>query len=114
MENLGIIIADEEHDHSYKQTDKNPKYNARDAAIMRAKLNNAVVVLGSATPSMESYYNYKAGKYSLLELPHRALKTKQPKVEIVNMLDELRNPSKYKKIRNSRAASALFKADCIY
>lgn len=97
LENLGIIIADEEHDHSYKQTDKNPKYNARDAAIMRAKLNNAVVVLGSATPSMESYYNYKAGKYSLLELPHRALKTKQPKVEIVNMLDELRNPSKYKK-----------------
>lgn len=97
LDNLGIIIVDEEHDHSYKQTDKNPKYNARDSAIVRAKLNNAVVVLGSATPSMESYYNYKAGKYSLLELPHRALKTKQPKVEIVNMLDELRNPSKYKK-----------------
>ncbi len=97
LENLGVIIVDEEHDHSYKQTDKNPKYNARDSAIVRAKLNNAVVVLGSATPSMESYYNYKAGKYSLLELPHRALKTKQPKVEIVNMLDELRNPSKYRK-----------------
>lgn len=97
LSGLGITIVDEEHDHSYKQTEKNPKYNARDSAIMRAKLNNAVVVLGSATPSMESFYNYKAGKYSLIELPHRALKTRQPKVEIVNMLDELRNPSKYKK-----------------
>ncbi len=97
LNDLGIIIVDEEHDHSYKQTEKNPKYNARDSAIMRAKLNNAVVVLGSATPSMESFYNYRAGKYSLIELPHRALKTRQPKVEIVNMLDELRNPSKYKK-----------------
>lgn len=95
--NLGIIIVDEEHDHSYKQTEKNPKYNARDSAIIRAKLNNAAVILGSATPSLESYYNYKAGKYSLLELPHRALKTKQPKVEIVNMLDELKHPTKYKK-----------------
>jgi primosomal protein N' (replication factor Y) len=97
LKNLGIIIVDEEHDHSYKQTDKNPKYHARDSAIVRAKINKAVVVLGSATPSMESFYNYKAGKYTMLELPHRALKTKQPKVEIVNMLDELRNPSKYKK-----------------
>ena len=97
LNDLGIIIVDEEHDHSYKQTEKNPKYNARDSAIVRAKLNNAVVVLGSATPSMESFYNYKAGKYCLVELPHRALKTMQPKVEIVNMLDELRNPSKYKK-----------------
>lgn len=94
---LGIIIVDEEHDHSYKQTEKNPKYNARDAAIVRAKLNSAVVVMGSATPSLESFYNYKSGKYHLLELPHRALKTKQPMVEIVNMLDELKQPSKYKK-----------------
>ncbi len=97
LDNIGIIIADEEHDHSYKQTEKNPKYNARDSAIVRARLNNAVVVLGSATPSLESYYNYKAGKYKLLELTHRPLKTKQPQVEIVNMLDELRNPSKYVK-----------------
>lgn len=97
LNKIGIIIVDEEHDHSYKQTEKNPKYNARDSAIVRARLNNAVVVLGSATPSMESFYNYKAGKYKLLELSHRALKTKQPQVEIVNMLDELRNPSKYVK-----------------
>lgn len=97
LNNIGIIIVDEEHDHSYKQTEKNPKYNARDSAIVRAKLNNAAVVLGSATPSMESFYNYKAGKYKLLELPHRALKTKPPVVEIVNMLDEMKQSSKYKK-----------------
>lgn len=94
---IGIIIVDEEHDHSYKQTEKNPKYNARDSAIVRAKLNSAVVVLGSATPSLESYYNYKAGKYSLLQLPHRALKTKQPHIEIVNMLEELKSSSKFQK-----------------
>ena len=97
LANVGIIIVDEEHDHSYKQTEKNPKYNARDSAIVRAKLNNAIVVLGSATPSLESYYNYKAGKYSLIQLPHRALKTKQPNVEIVNMLEELKQPSKFMK-----------------
>jgi primosomal protein N' (replication factor Y) (superfamily II helicase) len=97
LKNLGMIIVDEEHDHSYKQTEKNPKYSARDAAIVRAKLNNAVAVLGSATPSLESFYNYEAGKFTLLELPHRALKTKQPKVEIVNMLDEMKQSSKYKK-----------------
>jgi primosomal protein N' (replication factor Y) len=97
LENIGIIMVDEEHDHSYKQTEKNPKYNARDSAIVRAKLNNAVVVLGSATPSLESYYNYKAGKYHLLELPHRALKTKQPEVEIVDMIDELKSSSKFVK-----------------
>ena len=97
LSNIGIIIVDEEHDHSYKQTEKNPKYNARDSAIVRAKFNNAAVVLGSATPSLESFYNYKAGKYALLELPHRALKTKQPGVEIVNMLDEFKQPSKFQK-----------------
>lgn len=97
LNNIGIIIVDEEHDHSYKQTEKNPKYNARDSAIVRAKLNSAVIVLGSATPSLETFYNFKAGKYKMLELKHRALKTRQPQVEIVNMLDELRNPSKYVK-----------------
>jgi primosomal protein N' (replication factor Y) len=97
LNNIGIIIVDEEHDHSYKQTEKNPKYNARDSAIVRAKLNNAVVVLGSATPSLESYYNYKAGKYSMLQLPHRALKTKQPHIEMVSMLEELRSSSKFQK-----------------
>jgi len=97
LESPGIIIVDEEHDHSYKQTEKNPLYNARDSALMRAKINNAVVVLGSATPSLESFYNAKGGKYTLLELPERAMKTKQPVVEIVSMIDELRKTSKYQK-----------------
>ncbi len=97
LKNIGIIVVDEEHDQSYKQTEKNPKYNARDSAIVRAKLNNAVVVLGSATPSLESFYNYKSGKYELLELPHRALKTKQPVIEIVDMLAELKSSSKFVK-----------------
>jgi primosomal protein N' (replication factor Y) len=97
LKNIGIIVVDEEHDHSYKQTEKDPKYNARDSAIVRAKMNNAVCVLGSATPSLESYYNQKEGKYKLLTLPHRALKTRQPVIEIVDMLEELRKPSKFVK-----------------
>jgi primosomal protein N' (replication factor Y) len=97
LQNIGIIIVDEEHDHSYKQSEKNPKYNARDSAVFRARMNNAVVVLGSATPSLESLYNARSGKYTLLELPHRALKTKQPEVEIVDMLDELKSSSKFVK-----------------
>jgi len=97
LDNIGVIIVDEEHDHSYKQTEKNPRYNARDSALMRAKINNAVVVLGSATPSLESFYNAKGGKYTLLTLPERAMKTKQPVVEIVSMMDELKKTSKYQK-----------------
>lgn len=95
LKNLGIIIVDEEHDHSYKQSEKHPKYNARDSAVVRARINNAVTVLGSATPSMESFYNARNGKYQLLELPHRAQKTKQPQVEIVDMLEELRSPGRF-------------------
>lgn len=97
LQNIGIIVADEEHDHSYKQTEKDPKYNARDSAVIRARMNNAVCVLGSATPSLESYYNQKECKYELLTLPHRALKTRQPDIEVVDMLEELRKPSKFVK-----------------
>ncbi len=97
LNNLGIIIVDEEHDHSYKQTEKNPKYNARDSAIVRAKLNNAAALLGSATPSLESLYNARTGKHKMLELPHRALKTKQPEIEIVDMIEELKSSSKFVK-----------------
>lgn len=95
LKNLGAIIVDEEHDHSYKQSEKNPKYNARDAAIVRAKQNDAIAILGSATPSLESFYNARTGKYKLLELPHRAMKTKQPEVMVVDMLEELKSSSKY-------------------
>ena len=67
---LALIVVDEEHDHSYKQEEM-PRYHARDVAVMRAKMCNAAVVLGSATPSLETYYNGVNGKYKLLELPER-------------------------------------------
>jgi primosomal protein N' len=84
VEPLGLIIVDEEHEHSYKQEEA-PRYHARDVAIMRGQMENAVVVLGSATPSLESYYNCKRGKYTLLELPERVDNQKMPHVRVVDM-----------------------------
>jgi primosomal protein N' (replication factor Y) len=88
LKNLGLIIVDEEHEPSYKQFDQTPRYHARDAAVIRAKLNDAVVILGSATPSLESYANAVAGKYTLLELPERVDNATLPTVEIVDMVAE--------------------------
>lgn len=88
MKNLGLIVVDEEHENTYKQTDSVPKYHARDAAVIRGNLNNAVVILGSATPSLESYYNAKTEKYELVELTKRVDDVPMPKVEIVNMKHE--------------------------
>jgi primosomal protein N' (replication factor Y) len=84
VEPLGLIIVDEEHEHTYKQ-EETPRYHARDVAIMRGQMENAVVVLGSATPSMESYYNCKRGKFALLELPERVDDQKMPHVRVVDM-----------------------------
>jgi primosomal protein N' (replication factor Y) len=84
LENIGAIIVDEEHDTAYKQ-DRTPRYNARDTAVMRAKLENAVCVLGSATPSFESYTNALSGKYRLLELPERIDNASLPKIGLVWM-----------------------------
>jgi len=81
---LALIIVDEEHDSSYKQ-EETPRYHARDVAVMRAKMANAVVILGSATPSLESYFNAKKNKYALIELPDRVEKRPLPNVEIVDM-----------------------------
>ena len=81
---LGLIIVDEEHEQTYKQ-EETPRYHARDVAIMRGQMENAVVLLGSATPSMESYYNSKRGKYTLLELPARVDNQKMPRVRVVDM-----------------------------
>ncbi len=86
--NLGLIVVDEEHESSYKQYEGNPLYNARDVAVYRGKLNEATVILGSATPSVESYYNARTQKYHLLELPLRIDDIPMPKVEIVNMAQE--------------------------
>ena len=84
---LALIIVDEEQDSSYKQ-EETPRYHARDVAVVRAKLANATVVLGSATPSLESYYNAKNNKYLLLEMPDRIEKRPLPEVEIIDMRQE--------------------------
>ncbi len=97
LENLGLIVVDEEPEGSYKQFDSSPRYHARDVAIVRASLNKAVVVLGSATPSAESYYNAINGKYELLALPERADNAKLPKIEIVDMAQERRRKAEDRK-----------------
>ena len=84
-QNLGLIIVDEEHDSSYKQSDEAPCYHGRDCAVMRAHLEKCVVVLGSATPSIESRYNGEIGKYELHTLSSRATSAKMPNVKIIDM-----------------------------
>jgi len=84
FKDLGLIIVDEEHDSSYKQQDPAPRYNARDAAVYYANLFNAKVLLGSATPSVESYFNTVSDKYALVELNERFGGILLPAIEIVN------------------------------
>jgi primosomal protein N' (replication factor Y) (superfamily II helicase) len=84
VQNLGLIIVDEEHDSSYKQ-EEIPRYHARDVAVMRAKINNATVVLGSATPSLESWRNAETGKYALIEMKERVSQRPLPVVDLVDM-----------------------------
>ncbi len=85
--NLGLILVDEEHDQSYKQ-EETPRYNARDVAVMRAKLGAAVVVMGSATPSLESWQNAARGKYTRIELLDRVMNRPLPEVELIDMRRE--------------------------
>ncbi len=87
VSDLALIIVDEEHDTSYKQEEM-PRYHARDVAVMRAKMANATVVMGSATPSLESYFNARKNKYALLELPDRVEQRPLPEVEIIDMRQE--------------------------
>ena len=89
ISNLGLIIVDEEHDNSYKQTDVKPYYQARDCVQILARSNEAKVLLGSATPSMESFYNHEQGKFGLVELKERFGKIKFPDIEI----ESLRKPT---------------------
>jgi len=93
--NLGLIIVDEEHENSYKQSEEAPCYHARDVAVMRGKMGNAVVVLGSATPSLESYQNALSGKYVLSKLTNRADAASLPKVTIINMKTEYERSGGY-------------------
>jgi len=82
--NLGFIVVDEEHDGSYKQNDRSPRYNARDAAIYYSSLFNAKLLLGSATPSLESFYNAQNNKFGLVELTERYGHVALPAIEIIN------------------------------
>ncbi|MGA3009290.1 MAG: primosomal protein N' [Terracidiphilus sp.] len=85
--NLGLILVDEEHDQSYKQ-EETPRYNARDVAVMRAKIEGAVVVMGSATPSLESWQNSALGRYKLIEMRDRVMDRPLPAVELIDMRRE--------------------------
>jgi len=91
--NLGLILVDEEHDQSYKQ-EETPRYNARDVAVMRAKLAGAVVVMGSATPSLESWHNAERGKYTRIELRDRVMNRPLPEVELIDMRREFQETGK--------------------
>jgi primosomal protein N' (replication factor Y) (superfamily II helicase) len=99
LQDVGLIVVDEEHEASYKQFDAIPRYHARDVAIMRGKQGKAVVLLGSATPSLESYANAQSGKFTLLELPERADNAVLPTVRLVDMTEERRHA--YQQLKTS-------------
>ena len=90
FERLGLIIIDEEHENSYK-SETVPRYHARETAIERARMNQASVVLGSATPSVDSYYQARKGEYELLELTERVQEKPLPSCEVIDLREELRN-----------------------
>ncbi|MTI87314.1 MAG: primosomal protein N' [Balneolaceae bacterium] len=103
VNNLGLIILDEEHDSSYKQMDPSPRYHARETAIMRANINNAVVVMGSATPSMQSLHMAAKGKCTMLELPERHANATLPNVEVLDLKE-------YKSAMRGELTVALYQA----
>lgn len=86
LSNPGLIIIDEEHENTYKQFDPAPRYHARDTAIMMARMHGAGVLLGTATPSIETYYNCRTGKYKLVELNERYLSLQLPDISVENTL----------------------------
>jgi primosomal protein N' (replication factor Y) len=88
--NLGLIVVDEEHETSYKQFEPSPRYNARDAAIVLAKLHQSKIVLGSATPALESYFNAKQNKYGFVALTKRFGEVKLPKIELIDLKEKQR------------------------
>jgi primosomal protein N' (replication factor Y) len=93
MPELGLILVDEEHDSSYKQ-EETPRYHARDVAVMRAKLLGCAVVLGSATPSLESWNNAERGRYARIEMVERVMDRPLPAVEMIDMREEFRETGK--------------------
>ena len=95
VKKLGLIIVDEEHDSSYKQDSPSPRYHARDVAIMRSKIEKCTVVLSSATPSLETFYNCKLKKYNYLTLSKRYGDALYPKVRVVDLIDESKETGKF-------------------
>jgi len=112
FENIGLIIIDEEHEGSYKQ-EEHPKYHARDIAIWRAEYHKATLVLGSATPSMESYYQALKQNYHLVELPERVMGSQLPTVHIIDMREQLRkgNRSMFSQILQEKIEEKLEKKE---
>ncbi|MFC1721942.1 primosomal protein N', partial [Patescibacteria group bacterium] len=111
VRNLGLIVIDEEHETSYKQWDKHPRYHAREVAVQYSELTGAKVILGSATPAIETYHQARSGKFNLAELNERINKAPLPHVEIVDMRNELRGGNKsiiseslQQQIKNTMAA----------
>ena len=105
-QSLGLIIVDEEHESSFKQYDPSPRYNARDAAVVLGHMHQAKVILGTATPSMESYYNAKTGKYGLVELSERYKGLQLPKVLCADVKRE-------RKLKNMNSHFSNFLPICI-
>ncbi len=101
---LGLIIIDEEHENTYKQSDTAPRYHARDSAIVLAGMHHANVLLGTATPSFESYYNALTGKYGLVSLGERYSKIELPEIRVVNLREQYR-----KKIMKSHFSPVLLR-----
>lgn len=90
IDKLGLIIVDEEHEVNYKQSDPAPRFHARDTAIVLAKLKEAKVVLGSATPSLETYHNAQIGKYGLVCVDHKFAQVSDPKVKIIDLKEKIK------------------------
>ena len=102
VENLGLIVVDEEHDSSFKQN-SNPRYHARDVAVVRAKFESAQVILGSATPSLETYHNAVNDKYTLIEMHQRISPHPLPEVQVVNLIEEKQELKRKSHIHFSRS-----------
>ena len=95
LKNLGLIIVDEEQENAFKQSAPDPKYHAREVALMRGKINDCAVILSSATPSIESYYNYKNKKLKYLDLPKRFGSAKLPKIHLIDMIEESKKTEEF-------------------
>ena len=95
LKNLGLIIVDEEQENAFKQSAPDPKYHAREVALMRGKINDCAVILSSATPSIETYYNYKNKKLKYLELPKRFGSAKLPKIHLIDMIEESKKTEEF-------------------